>query len=52
MNKGYYCINEPDDRCIDCSPNCPNSETFGQPEPVPVQDLVELELCLKKGGLK
>lgn len=26
----YHCIREPDDRCIDCSPNCPNSDTFDQ----------------------
>lgn len=28
-----HCIHEPDDACGDCSPNCPNSATFGQPEP-------------------
>ena len=27
-----HCIHEPDDACVDCSPNCPNSETFGQEE--------------------
>ena len=50
--RNHMCIHEPNDWCVDCNPNCPNSEEQEPITEIPTQDLVELELCLKKGGLK
>lgn len=29
MKRSYWCLSEPGDACMNCSSNCPNSETFG-----------------------
>ena len=32
MAKDFWCIREPDDRCIDCSPDCSNSDNYCEPD--------------------